>query len=316
MGNQADRYNGILLVNKETGMTSHDIVSRLRRILKQKRIGHCGTLDKAASGLLIVCLGKATKASQFITDSDKEYIATIEFGRTSKTYDAEGVDFETSVNKIPELSMEYLNTELDTFRGTIEQTVPFYSAIHVDGKRLYKLAKEGRDVELPKREITISDIEILKISNTAVKIKVACTKGTYIRSLAHDLGQQIGCSAYLSALLRTKIGKLHVDASYTLAEIEKHTKDNMLENILMSYDDVLPFAVCTIADEYINSVFEGRDIQREYISNISGSFLTGDKVSLRDNNGNILAVCSALEQSDRLELTDEDKLFKYIRVLH
>lgn len=316
MGKLTDRYNGILLVNKETGMTSHDIVSKLRRILKQKRIGHCGTLDKAASGLLIICLGNATKASQFITDSDKEYIATIEFGRTSQTYDAEGVDLDTSANKIPELSKEYLDKVLEKFRGLIEQTVPLYSAIHVDGKRLYKLAKEGKDVELPKRNINISEIEILEISKTAAKLRVACSKGTYIRSLAHDLGQLIGCGAYLSELVRTKIGKLQVASSYTLAEIETQTENNLLNDILMSYDEVLPFAFCTIDDAYVKSVFEGRDIQREYISNISGTFLTGDKVSLRDKNGNILAVCSALEHSAKIESTNEDKLFKYIRVLH
>ena len=297
-------------------MTSHDVVSKLRRILNQRRIGHTGTLDKSATGLLVVCLGKATKAAQFISDADKRYEAEITFGRISKTYDTEGVDFSQPENEIPELDKIKIDEYLESFRGKITQTVPPFSAVHVDGQRLYKLAVKGVDVELPKRNITIHDIKINSYQADTLNITVHSSKGTYIRSLAHDLGQDIGCGAYLSDLRRIAIGNILLENALTFEDVETLHEQEKLEENLLSYNQVIDYASCSIADDYINSIYQGRDIYIDFIKSVQSRFKAGDRVSVTDSNGNILAVCKAEIESDLIADNVDKKLFSYIRVLH
>lgn len=316
MSNKLDQYNAILLVDKDVGMTSHDVVAKMRRILNQRKIGHTGTLDKAASGLLIICLGSLTKTAQFISDCDKEYIAEIKLGRVSKTYDAEGVDFSINEKEYSEITIDDIKKTLTTFVGNITQQVPAYSAVHVDGKRLYKMAQKGVDVELPKRDITIYAIELLDYIDNCIKIIVACSKGTYIRSLAHDLGQQLGCGAYLSNLRRNSVGDLSVKNARTLSEIEKTVANNNIDDLLLQFNEVVHYASCAVNDSYIDSVFHGQNILKEHIETIYDSYETGDKVAIKDLTGNVLAVCKAEVPSNLIDKTIDQKLFSYIRVLN
>ncbi len=213
-----------LLIDKPTDYTSFDVIAVLRKKLNIKKIGHSGTLDPLATGLLIILVGRSeTRQQDSFMGMDKEYIAEITFGATSTTYDAEG---ELSTSALPaNITKEQLEEVLPQFTGDIEQTVPAYSAIKVNGQRLYKLAREGRvgDIKLPNRVVSIYEIEILSVKDAIATIRVHCGKGTYIRSLVHDIGQVLGCGAYLSALRRTKIGDYSVEDALQLGDVTPQT---------------------------------------------------------------------------------------------
>ena len=313
---KANKYNAILLINKEIGMTSHDVVSKLRKITNQKKIGHTGTLDKAASGLLVVCLGNTTKTSQFISDCDKEYIAEITLGRFSKTYDAEGVDFDSVEQNYSHISKEQIEEVLNKFTGEISQEVPAFSAVHVDGKRLYKSAVQDIDVVLPIREITIYNIELLDFTENKLHVKVSCSKGTYIRSLANDIGKELGCGAYISKLQRTKVGNLNLENALTLSEVAVQVKSDTLHEFLLQFNDVINYASCAVNNDSVNLIYNGLEIKKEFIDKVYDTYMTGDKVAIKDLTGNVLAVCKAELPSSLLTDSNDQKLFSYIRVLN
>lgn len=212
--------NGIININKPLGMTSHDVVGRLRRILGIKKIGHTGTLDPDASGVLPMCIGRATKTADMLTAQNKQYIAEVTLGSVTTTLDASGEVTETSEVNVDECDIQSVVTE---FVGDIMQIPPMYSAIKIDGKRLYELAREGVEVERKPRPVTIEKIEILGIDleNKKFSMKVDCSKGTYIRTLCDDIGRRLGCLAHMSALIRTRSGRFCIDDAYTLDEVEK-----------------------------------------------------------------------------------------------
>ncbi len=221
--------NGIININKPLGMTSHDVVGRLRRILGIKKIGHTGTLDPDASGVLPMCIGRATKTADMLTAQNKQYIAEVTLGSATTTLDASGEVTETSEVNVDESDIQSVVTE---FVGNIMQIPPMYSAIKIDGKRLYELARDGVEVERKPRPVTIEKIEILSIDleNKKFSMKVDCSKGTYIRTLCDDIGRRLGCLAHMSALIRTRSGRFCIDDAYTLDEVEK-----MAENGNMSF---------------------------------------------------------------------------------
>lgn len=210
--------NGLLLVNKPTGMTSFDVVRRVRRWCGTRQVGHCGTLDPAASGLLPVAVGSVTRLVEYLMDGDKEYVATLHLGVVTDTQDGEGAVIEQHVvEDIPRAAIE---AAAEAFRGTIQQVPPMYSALKRDGVPLYKLARAGIDVERSPREIQIDLLEILDVTLPRVTLRVVCSKGTYIRTLCHDLGRQLGCGGHMASLCRSRCGRHHVAASHTLAELE------------------------------------------------------------------------------------------------
>ena len=184
---------GFINVNKPSGMTSHDVVSFLRRNLKIKKIGHTGTLDPMANGVLPIAVGDATRLIQYLAD-DKEYVATVKFGVSTDTYDKEGEIISTS-DKVVELSE--LENALNQFRGEILQKPPIYSALKKNGKKLYEYAREGMEVEIKARKVTIEKLDLLSLENNIAQLRVKCSKGTYIRSIAHDLGEVLSCGAHL-----------------------------------------------------------------------------------------------------------------------
>ena len=213
-------FEGILLVDKPKGITSHDVVDRLRRKLKMKRIGHAGTLDPMATGLLVMLIGKATKASQYLISLDKTYEGTVLFGVETDSRDADG---ETLSEKpVPEdLSEKRLAEEMKAFLGDQYQTPPMFSAKKIDGVPLYKMARKGKTVEREPRFIRISQFELLRWKSPELDFNLACTKGTYVRVVAHDIGKKIGCGGHLTALRRTFIDQFDLKDATSLESIEE-----------------------------------------------------------------------------------------------
>ena len=208
---------GFLNVYKPKGKTSHDVVAILRRVTKIKQIGHTGTLDPFAEGVLPICIGKATRLIEYLND-DKAYIGTVQLGKSTTTYDLEGETVDVS-DKTPDL--EEIENELNNFRGDIEQLPPIYSAIKVNGKKLYEYARKGEEVEIKPRSVNIGELKILNYDkeNRILELYIKCSKGTYIRSIAHDLGKNLGCFGHLIKLVRVKAGDFEVKNSIKLEDL-------------------------------------------------------------------------------------------------
>jgi tRNA pseudouridine55 synthase len=221
--------NGVLVIDKPKGVTSFDVVREVRRALKLKKVGHTGTLDPMATGVLPICVGEGTKIAQFIIEATKAYDATLKLGATTDTLDADGKVLET--RPVPEINREVLEAALAKFRGTFLQVPPMYSAIKIGGKRLYELARAGEEVERAPREVTVFELTLRDFSADEVKFSVRSSKGFFVRSLAADLGAALGCGAHLTALRRTQSGP------FTLAQavpLERAT-----EAKLVSLNDAL-----------------------------------------------------------------------------
>ena len=210
--------SGVLLVDKPTDHTSHDVVARMRGKLKMKKIGHAGTLDPMATGLLIMLIGKATRISQYLISLDKVYTGTITLGVVTNSQDAEGEVMET--NPVPEFTEEQVRAEIKTFMGDQYQMPPMFSAIKIGGVPLYKKARKGEDVPREPRFIRISEYEMTRLALPEIDFRVHTSKGTYVRTLAHDLGQKLGCGAHLSSLRRIATDQFNVADALTMDEIQ------------------------------------------------------------------------------------------------
>lgn len=226
-------YNGIINVYKEKGYTSHDVVARLRGILGQRKIGHTGTLDPDAEGVLPVCLGRGTKLCDMLTDKDKEYEAELLLGIETDTQDLSGVildrrDVNVSEKQVFEVIM--------SFMGNYEQIPPMYSAIKVNGRKLYDIARSGEIVERKPRTVVIQDINILEMKLPTVKMKIHCSKGTYIRALCHDIGEKLGCHGCMSSLVRTRVSFFDVSRSITLDRISRYVAEDRIDSFIIPVD--------------------------------------------------------------------------------
>ena len=211
--------NGILNVYKEKGYTSHDVVAKLRGIVGQKKIGHTGTLDPDAEGVLPVCLGRATKVCDMLTEKDKTYEAVLLLGKETDTQDISGTVLR--VGETEGLTQEQVKDCVMSFVGEYDQIPPMYSALKVNGKKLYELAREGKTIERKSRKVEIKEIRILEMALPRVRMEVSCSKGTYIRTLCHDIGEKLGCFGCMESLLRTKVSRFELESSLKLSEIQK-----------------------------------------------------------------------------------------------
>lgn len=227
--------DGILVIYKEKGFTSHDVVAKLRGILKMKKIGHTGTLDPEAEGVLPVCIGKATKLCDLLTDKDKTYEAVMKLGIITDTQDLTGSILEKrnvllSEDEIKEASL--------SFCGEYDQIPPMYSALKVNGKKLYELAREGIVVERKPRKVTIYELVIknINLDEALVTMRVTCSKGTYIRTLCHDIGEKLGCGACMKDLKRTRVERFSIENSMTLSEVEHKAKDGTIQTCIIPID--------------------------------------------------------------------------------
>ncbi len=228
--------DGIVNLCKPVGMTSHDVVARVRRLTHQRRVGHAGTLDPAASGVLPVCLGQATRVVEYLSESGKSYRATMVFGVVTNTYDAEG---EVVRSAPVHLTHEAIEAALPAFLGNQMQVPPLYSAIKKDGQPLYKLARAGVEVELEPRPVVISRLEVLEWQAPVLTLEVECSKGTYIRSLAYDLGERLGCGAHLGGLVRLRSGPFTLEESLTLEEFAQALDDGSWVEYVFAPDEAL-----------------------------------------------------------------------------
>ncbi len=269
--------NGIINVYKEQGFTSHDVVAKLRGILKMKKIGHTGTLDPDAVGVLPICLGKGTKLCDLLTEKDKTYETVMLLGQTTDTQDISG----TILNQTEAVfSKEEIQEVVSSFVGKIDQIPPMYSALKVNGKKLYELAREGIEVERKARPITVYQIDILDIQSVEVldattkemirqmevKMTIHCSKGTYIRTICHDIGQNLGCGACMKELKRTQVANFVIEDSLRLSEIEKLQQEHRIDSILVSIDEMFPNAPkVTVAKEFSKFIYNGNTFTKQHL---------------------------------------------------
>lgn len=231
---------GVLLIDKPCGLTSHDVVDKVRRKLKMKRIGHAGTLDPMATGLLIMLVGKATKLSQYLMSLDKTYEGTIKLGESTNTYDGEGEVM--TKRSVPSLTLEEVAAVVSSHLGDQYQKPPMFSAVKINGQPLYKMARQGKEVEREPRFIRISRFDVVRFDSPEVDFSLDCTKGTYVRSLANDIGEKIGCGGYLSGLRRIASDKFNLNDAITLERFLEATPEE-ISKALIGKNEALPNSV-------------------------------------------------------------------------
>ena len=261
-------FHGMITIYKEAGYTSSDVVARLRGILHMKKIGHTGTLDPDAEGVLPVCLGNGTKLCELIADRDKEYVAVMRLGTVTDTQDMSGevlrsISDEEVAAAVTESGIEEAAA---CFRGKISQIPPMYSAVKINGKRLYQLARQGRTVERPAREVTIHELVITKVELPLVTMKVRCSKGTYIRTLCQDIGEKLGTGGTMESLLRTRVGSFTLDQSIRLDEAEeimKSDEPDRIRDYIMPVDSFFGDAPrATVKQEGLKALLNGNTVKR------------------------------------------------------
>lgn len=222
--------DGVLPIDKASGMTSHDVVAIARRVLGTKKIGHCGTLDPLATGLLLLTLGRGTKIQDLLMSEDKEYVGTMKLGEVTDSQDADGAVLET--HPVPQVSPEAMEAAFAKYDGDFYQIPPMVSAIKIDGVALYKLARQGKTVEREPRFVHIYTHQILEMRSPEIDFRVVCSKGFYVRTYAHDIGADLGCGAHLSALRRTKSGRFHIDQAFPASELKTASREEILSKLL------------------------------------------------------------------------------------
>jgi len=277
--------DGILIIDKPAGITSHDVVARCRRILKTKRIGHTGTLDPFATGVVVILVEKATRLAQFLDKDAKEYEAVARFGFETDTGDRTGSP-KSKVQSPKSVSIKEIEAVLPEFCGEILQTPPMYSAKKIEGKKLYELARKGIEIERKAVKVNIYDLEITKESenekstnDSGLKtkdfgLKVSCSAGTYIRTLAEDIGKKIGIGAHLAELRRTKAGKLSIENAVTLEKLEEIVKENSLGEILVSMNEAVSHLTeIVLSEDEIAKIKNGVKLRKELKDAKNGDFL-------------------------------------------
>jgi len=310
------RYDGVLLCHKPYMFSSHKVVSTLRQIIGQKKIGHTGTLDPRATGLMIICLGRATKIAQFLSDLDKTYIADIKLGMRSTTYDSEGIINEESPMPVPPLEAGEISKILDEFRGVIAQKVPPFSAVKINGQRLYKMARKGQDVPPVEKQVNIKEIELLEFESPIIRCRVKCGKGTYIRSLANEIGERIGCGAYLAALSRSEVGNFRLSEALSLDEIRHYRQAESLGRFVRSIEEVLSLPCIRIDERFAAAIISGQSPRAKDVVGISREFAAHQLVGLTDLEGRIMAIGKTDIDSSMIMEQKTGNFFHYVRVLN
>ncbi len=258
-------YNGIINVYKEAGFTSHDVVAKLRGIFGQKKIGHTGTLDPAATGVLPVCLGSGTKLVDMITDRSKTYETVMLLGTTTDTEDTTGMILEVKECVADE---EQIRNVINGFIDGYMQIPPMYSALKVDGKKLYELAREGKEIERKPRRVEIASIIIKSIELPYVTMEIDCGKGTYIRSLCRDIGEKLGCGACMASLVRTRVGQFELDKAYSLGRLQQLKEENRLDTVITPVEAMfMDMQAVEVSAEYKKLVDNGNKFPIKAVKN-------------------------------------------------
>jgi tRNA pseudouridine55 synthase len=284
----SDKMDGILIIDKPEGITSHDVVARCRRILRTKSIGHTGTLDPFATGVMVILVGKATRLARFLDKDAKEYLATVRFGFETDTGDRTG-ELRITNYELRDVSTEEVEEVLNNFRGEILQTPPMYSAKKVDGKKLYELARKGIEIERKAVNVKIYELEISEewrvesgelknedslLSTLYFPLKVLCSAGTYIRVLAEDIGKKLNIGAHLAELRRTKAGKFTIEKSVTLGKLEEIVTENKLAEVLISTNEAVShLAEVKLSNEDVAKIKNGVKLRKDLENSKEGDFL-------------------------------------------
>jgi tRNA pseudouridine55 synthase len=291
---RADLKDAVLLINKNRGLTSFDVIGALRKIIGIRKIGHAGTLDKAAEGLLVVCVGKATRLSSILMDKRKKYTGTVRLGVTTDSYDTEGEVIDT--RPVDHLTEEMILNTVGSFRGSIMQRPPDYSAIKIAGKRSSDLVRKGRSVDIVSRPVEIYSIEteLIDMHGMTVTIGVECSKGTYIRSLARDMGEQLGCGAHLTSLTRTASGIFPLADAVTLTELESVLAGGSSEKrfFYSPLDALSDLDVATVSESGALKVFHGAQFDRSDC--ISLSHDAAGLFAVADESKNLIAIADVI----------------------
>jgi len=274
--------HGVISVLKHSGVTSHDVVNSLRKLLKTKKVGHTGTLDPLALGVLPVCVGKATRLAEYLTSKSKTYRALLGFGCETDTQDVSGQI--TKKTELPKVNENQFQNILDNFLGEIEQIPPMFSAIKVNGQPLYKLARKGQEIKREPRKVHIYKIQLLRLNSLSALIEVTCSKGTYIRTLCQDIGRALNSSAYMSFLLRIQSGNFHINNAFSLTEIALMSPDDFL---IKPAESLADWPKIFIADDLITRITHGNKI---HISNIPHKLDRTCKYKVLDWKGDLVAV--------------------------
>ena len=286
--------HGVLNVYKGKGYTSHDVVAKLRGITGQKKIGHTGTLDPDATGVLPVCLGKATKLCDMLTDKDKTYEAVLLLGVSTDTQDAGGEVLGTS--DTAGLGEKEVREAIQSFVGGYDQVPPMYSALKVGGKRLYELAREGKVVERKARPVDIYQIRVLKMDLPRVWMEVSCSKGTYIRTLCHDIGEKLGCGGCMEELFRTKVSSFLLSDSLTLADINKRMQEGTLGEVLVPVDAMFGgYRKIVVKEPWISLARNGNSLPIKAVTGGEG-IEDGEEVRLYNEAGQFIAIYAWKEE--------------------
>jgi len=253
--------NGIIVVHKEAGFTSHDVVAKMRGICGQKKIGHTGTLDPAATGVLPVCLGNATRLCDLLTDREKEYVAELLLGVETDTQDITG----RVLDRHPvEVSEDEIRRVAASFVGEYEQIPPMYSALKVGGKRLYELARAGKEVERRARSVVIRELELLECRIPVITFRAVCSKGTYIRTLCADMGERLGCGGTMQSLKRTRVGEFCLENAFTLGQLQQRKEEGRLSETVLSVDSVFEeLPLLHVCGEWLRLLDNGNPFQAE-----------------------------------------------------
>lgn len=287
---------GVLVVDKPPGMTSHDVVGRVRRLLNIRRVGHTGTLDPFATGVLVLCVARATRIARYFEGLDKAYRTVLKLGVVTDTGDGGGISQE--IRSVPDLSSEQIEVALEPFRGKITQQPPSYSAIKVDGERLYVRARRGEKVSAPLREVTIRKLELESFDGDELTLFVECSKGTYIRSLAYDIGQRLGCGAHCMHLVRTKVGPFTLEEASGLEQLEELGERGALEKLL-GIDEALSrfLEPVTLTPEGATFLAHGQPVEENAVAHPPAIIRSGATYRAVDSGGKLIALVEAERRS-------------------
>ncbi|MBQ3616422.1 MAG: tRNA pseudouridine(55) synthase TruB [Anaerotignum sp.] len=289
--------DGIFNIYKEKGFTSHDVVAIVRRTIHMKKVGHTGTLDPDAEGVLPVCVGKATKLSDVIMDGRKSYRAMLRLGITTTTEDASGEVLET---KDVDFSEDKIREVVASFIGKLEQVPPMYSAVKVNGKKLYELAREGKEIERKSRTIEVYDIRICQfLPPDRVEIDVDCSKGTYIRTLCSDIGKALGCGGHMAELLRTRTGAFSLENAIKLEELKALAEQEKVEDVLLTMEEALKdFPVVKVSEKSAKFLYNGGKIQERFFTEKPAFYKEGDIVATYDHENNLVGLYEVKKDED------------------
>lgn len=290
---------GILVVNKDEGYTSHDVVSILRKKLNYKRIGHTGTLDPMATGVLPICIGNATRVSEYIMHQGKTYIAEFKFGILTDTYDITGETTKTTENT--DFTFAEILEALKYFKGEIDQAPPIYSAIKVDGKKLYEYARENKEVEIKSRKVTIYKLELLEFKDGIAKIEIECSKGTYIRSLIHDIGVKLNSLATMTSLVRTRVGNFLLDNTISITDIKNMDKELILNRFVDITDALYNLPHINIKENVFDRLRNGQRLNIHTLNSIKNLNIKKNKDIVVSVNDKFLGIAQIKEDVLKME---------------